>query len=154
MFRHMRQAAHREGGATIVEFALVAPVVILLLLACLDFARAMNAYVTVSNASREGARFATLHPAADPLTIQSSVLARVLPLDTSVMTVEAWYDTGSGFQRWGTGGIPATPLMPAPVSVRVEVTYPWSASTSIVGSFFSAAGSRSFASSSSMVTVR
>jgi len=142
-----------DEGATIVEFALVAPLVILIVLACVDFGRAMNAYVTVSNASREGARFATLHPTADPAVILASVSARVVPLDTSVLTVSLSYDAGDGFKPWENGGIPRGQV-PAPVSVRVEVTYPWSASTTIVGSFFSATGSRTFASSSSMQTIR
>ena len=153
MIRQIRQAVRCEEGATLVEFAMVAPVVVLLLLACLDFARAMNAFVTVSNASREGARFAALHPTADPAVIRASVMARVVPMDTSAMTVSVSYDAGAGRLPWAGGGIPAS-LTPVPVSVRVDVSYAWSASTSIVGSFFSATGSRTFASSSAMETMR
>ena len=45
-----------DRGVTLVEFALVIPVVLVLLIACIDFARVLNASVTIQNASREGAR--------------------------------------------------------------------------------------------------
>ena len=45
-------------GQSIVEFALVAPLLILLVLALFDFGRAVYAYNAISNAAREGARVA------------------------------------------------------------------------------------------------
>jgi Flp pilus assembly protein TadG len=49
---------NRERGQTLVEFALIAPLLVLLLLAILDFGRALYAFSTISNAAREGARIA------------------------------------------------------------------------------------------------
>ena len=43
---------------TLVEFALIAPFLVLLLLALFDFGRAIYAYNAISNAAREGARVA------------------------------------------------------------------------------------------------
>jgi Flp pilus assembly protein TadG len=45
-------------GQSLVEFALIAPLLILLLLALFDFGRAIYAYNAISNAAREGARIA------------------------------------------------------------------------------------------------
>lgn len=45
-------------GQSMVEFALIAPLLILLLLALFDFGRAAYAYNAISNAAREGARLA------------------------------------------------------------------------------------------------
>ncbi|HVD31505.1 MAG TPA: TadE/TadG family type IV pilus assembly protein [Methylomirabilota bacterium] len=143
-----------DRGATLVEFALALPVLLLVLVACLDFARALNAYVTVANASREGAYYATIHPGADPDTIRDEVRARVSPLDASALLVTATYDSGSGPQAWPVGGVPQSAPLPAPVVVRVSTTYQWRASTWIVGSFFGAAGSRTFGSSSAMEVMR
>ncbi|MHC6221950.1 TadE/TadG family type IV pilus assembly protein [Arthrobacter sp. MMS24-S77] len=45
-----------ERGAVAVEFALLAPVLVLLLLGIMEFGRAYNAQVSLSNAAREGVR--------------------------------------------------------------------------------------------------
>jgi Flp pilus assembly protein TadG len=45
-----------ERGAVSVEFALLAPVLVLLLLGIMEFGRAYNAQVTLSSAAREGVR--------------------------------------------------------------------------------------------------
>lgn len=45
-----------ERGAVAVEFALLAPVLIMLLLGIMEFGRAYNAQVTLTNAAREGVR--------------------------------------------------------------------------------------------------
>lgn len=47
-----------ERGQSLVEFALVLPVLLLLFMGILDFGRAVYAYNTLSNAAREGARVA------------------------------------------------------------------------------------------------
>jgi Flp pilus assembly protein TadG len=52
------RAVSRERGQSLVEFALIAPLLVLLLLAIFDFGRAIYAYNTISNAAREGARIA------------------------------------------------------------------------------------------------
>lgn len=151
----IRKMARDDRGATIVEFALVAPVLILVLVACLDFARGVNAYVTVANASREGARFATVHPTAALAEIKAAVTTRMSPLDTSSppLSVDAFYDDGTGPLSWpNTGGIPQSAGRPA-VSVRVVVTYQWAAVTAIVGSFFGSSGP-TFSSASSMEAIR
>ena len=46
----------REHGAVVVEFALLAPVVIMVLLGIMEFGRAYNAQITLSSAAREGVR--------------------------------------------------------------------------------------------------
>ena len=55
-----RQA--REKGQGLLEFALVVPVLLLIALGLLDLGRAFFAAIVISNASREGARYLTLHP--------------------------------------------------------------------------------------------
>jgi Flp pilus assembly protein TadG len=57
-----RQAAthRRDRGATAVEFALLLPVLLLLLFGIIDFGRALNAQITLTQAAREGARLAAL----------------------------------------------------------------------------------------------
>ncbi len=54
------------------ELAVLFPLLMLLIIGSLDIARAYNAYVAISNAAREGARYAAQHP-----TDQGGITARV-----------------------------------------------------------------------------
>lgn len=47
-----------QQGVTLVEFALITPIVVLILLGIFDFGRAIYQYNTLSHLAREGARFA------------------------------------------------------------------------------------------------
>jgi Flp pilus assembly protein TadG len=49
-----------DRGAVAVEFALILPILIVLVFGIIDFGRAFNAQVTLSQAAREGARVAAL----------------------------------------------------------------------------------------------
>ena len=54
-------------GANAVEFALIAPIFILILMGIIDFGRIFNAYITITHAAREGARWAAV---CDGCTVQ------------------------------------------------------------------------------------
>lgn len=135
----LRAFRREEQASAIVEFAIVVPTLILVLVACLDFARAVNAYATVANASREGARFAAVHPSASASDVKTYLADRIAPLDYGRLQVSV----SPGFvrtpdPRWTTSA-------PAPGTVTVRVTYPWQAATFVIGTFFSAAGPRTCA---------
>lgn len=49
-----------EKGTTLVEFALLAPMLVILLSGVLEFGRVLDAWMIVTNAAREGARYAAL----------------------------------------------------------------------------------------------
>ena len=49
-----------EKGQTLIEFALVLPVVLLLVVGMLVFGRVMNVWLIVGNGAREGARYAAV----------------------------------------------------------------------------------------------
>ena len=146
-----REFQHDERGTSAVEFALIAPVLLLLLIGIIDLGRAVNAYVTVSNAAREGTHYLVLHPTANPSAIASAVHQRVAPLDPSQVSVSASYFDGSTFQTW-----PASPTpLPSPShgAVRVSVSYPWAAAT-FLGSFFPGGTGATFAVSSTVDMLR
>jgi Flp pilus assembly protein TadG len=140
-----------EAAQASIEFALIVPVLVLLLVGILDVARALNAYVTLSNASREGARFAITHPTApNDVPIKQEVERRAVPLDPSLLQVYvSYYDQTDAFalKVWP---VPASDP-PVAVLVRVDVSYPWSASTFVVGHFFAGGtGSQTFTTTSTM----
>jgi len=151
------RAVNSTEGVALVEFALVIPILLILLVGILDTGRAVNAYVTISNASREGARYASLNPTAAPSAIKSSaVLPHAQQLDGASINVSVTYSdsnvTSSACPVATTTAPPAS-SPPATIPVRVDVTYPWSAATFFIGEFFGG-GSRTFCASSTVDTVR
>lgn len=55
-----RRAVDGDGGAAAVELALVLPVLLLVVFGIIDFGRALNAQITLTEAAREGARAESL----------------------------------------------------------------------------------------------
>ena len=66
---------HRQRGATLVEAGVTATTLFMLLLAIVEFGRAYNVYQNVTNAAREGARYAVA-PLAGTTTLPSSDLVQ------------------------------------------------------------------------------
>lgn len=60
MRRRQARRAPRDRGAAAVEFALLLPLLMLLVFGIVDFGRALNAQITLTQAAREGARMAAL----------------------------------------------------------------------------------------------
>jgi Flp pilus assembly protein TadG len=56
MRRRTARSAPRDRGAAAVEFALLLPMLLLLVFGIIDFGRALNAQITLTQAAREGAR--------------------------------------------------------------------------------------------------
>jgi Flp pilus assembly protein TadG len=56
-----RRDRHGRTGQALVEFALIFPILILMLVALFDLGRAVFAYNTLTNAAREGARIAIVN---------------------------------------------------------------------------------------------
>jgi len=52
----------KEEGQGLVEFALILMVLILVVFGVLDLGRVFHSLITITNASREGARYLTRHP--------------------------------------------------------------------------------------------
>ncbi len=65
MFR-IKTFKQDEKGSTLVEYAIGATVFIMAVFAVLEFGRALWAHNALSDAARRGARYAVLHPPADP----------------------------------------------------------------------------------------
>jgi Flp pilus assembly protein TadG len=59
--RRPRRVATASRGQSLVEFALVLPLLMLILLGIIQFGLIFNTQVTITNAAREGARAATIY---------------------------------------------------------------------------------------------
>jgi len=62
------------SGQALVEFALVVPIFLLLLLGVVEFARAWNLYEVLTDAGREGARRAVVD---NPTTTEADIVAHI-----------------------------------------------------------------------------
>lgn len=63
-------------GQSLVELALTLPVLVLILVGVLDLGRLYMGYVALTNAAREGARYAIDHP-TDTTGIQNQAVAEI-----------------------------------------------------------------------------
>ena len=81
---HAAGGERDQEGQSIVEMAIVLPVLILLLIAVIDFARIMDASIVLTNAAREGARFRSLDPSLTIPDVQQMVVNDVLGSGTNV----------------------------------------------------------------------
>lgn len=93
---------HNDRGATALEFAIVAPLLLILIIGMLEFGLMYNAQLAITHGAREGARLASV--------------------DT--------YDPDTVRQRVEFPGVDPTQLavtlaQPDTQSVRVTVAYPW-----------------------------
>ena len=85
--RRLRARMRRPArGQSLVEFALVLPIFLILILGILDFGRAVAAYNSVSNGARSGARVAIVNQ--DPVAIEDSVMSETLTLDEVEVDVD------------------------------------------------------------------
>jgi Flp pilus assembly protein TadG len=62
--RITRRRGEGEGGQSLVEFAFVLPIFLLVLFAIVDFSMAFHAWITVTNSAREGARLGAVRATA------------------------------------------------------------------------------------------
>ena len=92
-----------EKGTTIVEFALVAIVFLLLTLGLVDVGRGVWAHHSLTHAAREGARYAIVHgdrskdPATD--TIISNLVKNRIPNLSGVTVSTTWIPSNSQASR-------------------------------------------------------
>jgi len=82
-----------EKGQSLVEFALVVPLVLMILMAVIEFGFMFNAYITISNASREGARLGAL--GNDNYAIETRVITVSPILDAANINVTITPNTRS-----------------------------------------------------------
>jgi hypothetical protein len=63
--RTTRHRGKAEGGQSLVEFAFVLPIFLLVLFAIIDFGMAFHAWIAVTSSAREGGRLGAVHPSLE-----------------------------------------------------------------------------------------
>ncbi len=61
MKKYQKPEARRESGQSMVEMALITPLLLLLLCGIIEFGIMFGTQLTIQNDSREGARYAAIH---------------------------------------------------------------------------------------------
>ena len=100
----------RDRGATAVEFALVLPILLLLVLGIFEFGRAYQVQTTLSNAARDGVRVMALQDSAAAARATAAESASSLTLTDAMIDV-----TPSSCSSATT----------APGQVSVTISYPF-----------------------------
>ena len=98
----------RKRGAVAIEFALLVPVLLMVVLGAIDFGWFFFCQLSVSNAAREGARAGTTVPNGDGAKAQ---------------TVAQAYLTSAGLGAQPTAFLVNVGAAPTTVSVEVTMTY-------------------------------
>ena len=117
-----RRRLRDRRGQSLVEFAVVFPVFILLLAGMVDFGLGLYANVTIINAAREGARLGVVQQPVNTTAIEDRVKAMSTGLDLTQLTVTSTCQRPSG----STFVACTSPLWAAGDSVRVKVDYQYS----------------------------
>jgi Flp pilus assembly protein TadG len=122
--------SRRRRGASLVEMAIVFPVIILLLFGLIIGGMGIYRYQQLAHLAREGARYASVHgadseretgvPAATPQDIYNNAIApQVVVLDLSKLSYQV---------TWNSSNSPSTTTnfeQPVGNTVTVTVTYQW-----------------------------
>jgi Flp pilus assembly protein TadG len=107
-----------ERGAVAVEFAIIAPILVMLLLGIMEFGRAYNTQLTLTNAAREGVRVMAI--ANDPAAAKTAAQSAAASVSTSIPVTDITLST----QVCSTGA-----------QVTLTISYNLSTITGIAGPF-------------------
>src|SRR5215469_5880952 len=87
MTRQVRRgSANSDRGAAAVEFALLLPLLLLIVFGIVDFGRAINAQITITQAAREGARALALPGGSGSYQTRAQAAANGLSLTSLTIT--------------------------------------------------------------------
>lgn len=131
--RHMsRPSRTSPAGQSLIEFALILPIFVLILVGIFDFGRAIYAYSTINNAAREGGRWAVVDQTATH--IQSRAAEQAVSLGVAPGDVQIDYRLPTALDTAGScdSKIGQDDIYGCVAVVRVP--YAYDAATPIIGS--------------------
>ena len=109
----MRERLHGERGASAVEFALILPLLLSLVLGIAEFGRGFQVQGTLSAAAREGVRVMALQNDQD--AARDAVRAATSMLDPAVTDAQMDFEPESCPQTGGTQLVTLTVTYPMPL---------------------------------------
>lgn len=122
----MVMRAKREvAGQSLVEFALILPLFLLLIFGLIDLGRGVFAYNAIQNAAREGVRVAIVDQNTDVITAEVQQHAIGLGLDSSNVTLS--------FLQPDTMTAPCNTPIAISCEVEILVDYEFRPATPVIG---------------------
>jgi Flp pilus assembly protein TadG len=122
MFSYRGSGTHgrrRARGQSLVEFALVLPLFLLILAAIVDFGMGLATTITLGNAAREGARLGTVNPNTTAVEARVRAVAGTLDGTRLTVTTSCRTPSGSGYTTCsGSGWQPGDSMI-----VRADYQY-------------------------------
>jgi len=135
-----------EKGASLVEFAMVAPFLILLLFGIIEFAWVFATNLDVKHGAREGARITAVNtPDTGNVDLAAEICSRMDLVGSNTLTSITWASdttpavgegvtvtvstpltTLTGIMDWAFGGVPT---LDSTVEIRIEQPPDWSDGT-------------------------
>ncbi len=82
-----KKGVSKNAGQSIVETALILPIIILILVGIIDFGLLFNNYLVMINASREGARIAAVGSTDSDITLKVNNMTSTLDQDKLKITI-------------------------------------------------------------------
>ena len=144
----MRRLLRKRGekGASLVEFAMVAPFLILLLFGIIEFAWVFATNLDVKHGAREGARITAVNtPDTGNVDLAAEICSRMELVGSNTLTSITWASdltpavgegvtvtvstpltTLTGIMDWAFGGVPT---LDSTVEIRIEQPPDWSDGT-------------------------
>lgn len=83
-------------GQSLVETALVLPIILLMLLGILEFGRILSAWMIITHGSREGARLASLGGTNTQITARVKAVSNTLNLGSMTVTISPSSNRSTG----------------------------------------------------------
>lgn len=94
MLTDLRRFRTAEDGASAVEFAIVLPILVLLVFGIIEFGLAYNHYVSITHAAREGVRQASVGKSDDVVRDKARMSAGMLAGDPNLQIIGPTYPEG------------------------------------------------------------
>lgn len=82
-----------ERGAVAVEFAILLPLLLMLIFGTIEFGRAYNAQITLTNAARDGVRVMAI--ANDPAGAKTAAISAAASVSTTIPTSDVTLSTST-----------------------------------------------------------
>ena len=90
MFQATKRKNRRRRGSITLEFAILLPLLLTLVVLCVDFGRFAHSYIAVTNAARAGAGYASMHPVTPTTKPAWDAAIRQAVIDE--LSGNKWYD--------------------------------------------------------------
>ena len=122
----MNNNSSHTRGQDLVEFAIILPILAVMIFGIIDLGRAAYYFSALQNAAREGARFAIVHP-GETSNVINRVKERAIGINSSGsnFNVGLGDDIGNPGDDWNDEDF-----------VQVQIAYSFRLATPFVGTFF------------------